>query len=81
MDISTLTISGAYFYPRDSETLSERKSADFCRKMTAAGDSPWLLPQALTDSKEDVSREPMGAFCGGDVLRPLSVNSPFCSIL
>ena len=42
---------------------------------------PWLLPQAFTDSKKDVSREPMGAFCGGGVLRPLSVNSPFCSIL
>ena len=30
----------AYFYPRDSETLSERKSADFWRKMAVAGDSP-----------------------------------------
>lgn len=32
MGTSTLTISGVYFYPGDPETLSERKSADFCRK-------------------------------------------------
>lgn len=33
-------ISGAYFYPGDLETLSERKFADFWRKMAVAGDSP-----------------------------------------
>lgn len=32
MDSLTLTTSGAYFYPEDLETLSERKSADFCQK-------------------------------------------------
>jgi len=37
---STLTTSGVYFYPGDPETLSERKSADFCRKMTSCRDSP-----------------------------------------
>lgn len=63
MDLSTLTTSGAYFYPGDLETLSERKFADFGRKkMTAARDSPWLLPQALTDSKKSRQREPMGGF-------------------
>lgn len=65
MDLSTLTTSGAYFYPGDLETLSERKSADFWRKMTFCRDSPWLLPQAFTDSKEDASREPMGGFLRG----------------
>lgn len=32
MDLLTLTTSGAYFYPGASETLSERKFADFGRK-------------------------------------------------
>lgn len=35
MDSLTLTTSGAYFYPEVPETLSERKSADFCQKMTS----------------------------------------------
>ena len=32
MGTSTLTTSGAYFYPGDPEMLSERKFADFGRK-------------------------------------------------
>lgn len=35
--------------------------------------SPWLLPQACTDSKKDGHREPMGALCGVAVLRPFAI--------
>lgn len=56
MDSSTLTTSGAYFYPGDLETLSERKFADFGRKMTAAGD--FSLTTAAGSHRQQKGRQP-----------------------
>lgn len=44
------------------------------RKNVSQPGFPWLLPQALTDSKKETSREPMGALCGAGLLRPARIS-------
>ena len=75
-------ISGAYFYLGALKPPGFRKIRDFQPENDLSPGISLDYRRRLSQTAQGTpAGNPWAGLCGGGVLRPLSANSPFCSIL